>query len=309
MRRITVFLTAAMFVVLSSGAGTAEARNKNSKTKKPTRRQKRKARGYELRGNRFKARGDRHRWHKRKKLAMKNYKKAAIVYIASFKLVPRARLVYKLANVYMRRGEVAWALRGYKRYVAMKPAGRAARRSQRFIKRLEVVVRGKRDAGTLEDGDPDIDPTPVFGPAPEPEPKPEPKPEPITKKPIVNIEKPKPAPPGRTYRWAGIGTAGAGVVMLIVGVKFGLDASSAASDLSGNQDAWTDADRQRVADGKSASHKMIAFTLIGSAAVIGGGLLYYYGKKKAEKERRDKRVTWTPVLTPTTVSLAISGRF
>ena len=48
-------------------------------------RQKRKAKRYILRGNRFKALGDRYRWRQKKKAAKKQYKKAIAAYAAGLK--------------------------------------------------------------------------------------------------------------------------------------------------------------------------------------------------------------------------------
>ncbi len=319
MNRLVVAAVALTFVAVGPSQGIAQT----TKKKKPTWKQKRKAKRYILRGNRFKALGDRYRWRRKKKAAAKQYKKAAIVYIASYKIVEQASVIYKLANLYMRRGEMEWALRGYKRYVELKPKGGASRRAKRMIARLERVIRGQRAAGKLVEGDPVIDPTEVYGdepdPPPEKEPDPppekEPEPPPEKKQPKVvkkklKIDKPKPAAPGKNYRLAGLGTIGVGVVLFAVGVKFGLDASSASSDLSGNEDGWTAEDRQRIKDGESASNKMLLFTILGSAALVGGGLLYYQGQKLGRRPRTEsKKVTWAPALTPDSLSIAVMGRF
>jgi len=315
MNRLVVAAVALTFVAIGPNRGFAQP-----KKKKLTWKQKRKARSYVLRGNRFKAMGDRYRWKKRKALSMKNYKKAAYVYIAAYRISEQSSLIYKLANVYMVRGEMSWALRGYKRFVELRPKGRTARRAKRLIKRLERVVAAQRKAGTLVKGDEQIDPLEAYGDAPDEDEPPDKDPDPPekkdpdppdkkkpVKKKIVKVSKPKPPTPGRNFRLGGIGTAAAGVILMAVGFKFGLDARSASSDLSGNEDAWTDEDRQRIKDGESASNKFFLFTLAGSAAVVGGALLYLHGKKLGKRGR--KEVTVAPAVTPNSVSLSILGRF
>jgi hypothetical protein len=107
---------------------------------------------------------------------------------------------------------------------------------------------------------------------------------------------------------AGLVSVGVGALAIGLGVKFGLDARSAADDISNFQGgSWTDEQLQREDDGKSAEKKMIIFTGVGAAAVIGGGVLYLLGSKK--KAGRGDASALAPLLSPDRVGFAYTGSF
>jgi hypothetical protein len=313
-----VIAATALGLLLAGPAGAAAQPAK--KKKKLTRAQKRKAARYTRAGNKLKRQGDAFKRRKKAKKAKAKYKRAVIAYSKAFAINGSTALIFKLAGVYWARGELKWARRGFKRYIELAPDGRYADKAVRAVKMLSDKIEQEEMVGPLDDGEISLEPTAVFGPAekkPEPKPEPEPEPEKIEKpKPKKVVVKPKkkkkkrrPPQPGRTLRWAGIGTSAAGLLAVAIGIKFGADASSAADDLSGNQDAWTDADRKRISEGESANRKFIAFTLIGTAAVIGGGVLYVMGQRAARKGTRRDRVTVTPTADQDSVGLVVWGRF
>jgi len=82
----------------------------------------------------------------------------------------------------------------------------------------------------------------------------------------------------RLERWSGIAGGALGVISLAVGAKYGLDARSAAAAITDHRGPWTDRELARDAEGQSAATRMIVFTSVGGAALLGGGILYLLGR-------------------------------
>ena len=62
-------------------------------------------------------------------------------------------------------------------------------------------------------------------------------------------------------------------VSLGVATKYGLDARSAADDITNHRGPWTDAVLARDAEGRSAQTREIIFGSLGGAAAIASGVL------------------------------------
>jgi hypothetical protein len=129
----------------------------------------------------------------------------------------------------------------------------------------------------------------------------------------VAIRKPPPARDGgKSLRVAGVGIGAAGAVALGLSIYFGIEARRISDDITNhclNLDpcpAWPDNIRQIQNDGQAAENKQIVLLVAGSAAMIGGTILYVVGRSKNGTERR---VAITPVVTPDTVAVGLSGRF
>ena len=112
----------------------------------------------------------------------------------------------------------------------------------------------------------------------------------------------EPGRPGGGLRIAGLATAGAGVVALGLGVKFGLDASSAESDV---EEQW---DPDRFDDGEAANRNMIIMYSVGITAIVGGGALYYLGSREGTQSE-ERQLSIAPAITPDSASLVFAGRF
>ncbi len=309
------YLTLGLVLVFAS-TGPAQAQDK-----KLTARQKKRARNLVKQAQRQKTLGDRQKKRRRTKRAMAHYRRAVIGYRQAYEITEHPSLIFKLAEVYDARGEKKWALRGYKKYLELAPKGHSAVRATDRATELRADVEEAQSEGrTLPEGESKLDPTSVFGPekVEEPEEPKEPeepeepvvedKPEPVVEKPVAKKKKKKTKKPGRLWRWSGMGTAGAGLVSLGLGIKFGLDARSASDTLSKNDDAWTAEDRALIEDGRRAQTMMLVFTSIGVAALAGGTYLYYRGHKAGQK-RESARVVWAPQLTPTSASFTVAGWF
>lgn len=226
---------------------------------------------------------------KRKKTAgkaMGRYKNAARSYLDAYEIKQSPSIVFLLSEIYKSRGEVAWALRGYNRYLEVEPGGQYA---SSCTERIDAI--GELDDPT-EMGDSDIDPTAVFGEIEVPEEIPEETstlPTPVVREKRPTLTEQPPAvrtskSPGKLMRYSGLGAAGLGVIFVGLGVKFGLDASSASDELSGRSGAWTAADRATISDGESAETKSIVFSLVGAVSIVGGGVLYFLGSKSGQED-------------------------
>jgi hypothetical protein len=248
---------------------------------------------------------------KTRQRGMARYKVAARAYLDAYKLSEEPALIFRLASIYEARGEMSWALRGYQRYLELEPEGRNREAAEERAEALRESISGAEPAG-----DDEIDPSEYFGeeevevepPPPDEEEEPEavvaPKPKPVVER------KSKPASnEGGTLRYAGIGTAVVGALAVGLGVKYGLDASSASDDLSNKEGAWTDEDRALIADGEQAETRALVFSVVGAVGIIGGGVLYYMGAKRAGSATEAQSARVTPVITSRSMSISWMGTF
>jgi tetratricopeptide (TPR) repeat protein len=279
---------AAIAVLLAVAAGVARAGDD------PGEADKRKRAGKHVEeGDRFKEAGD--------------YEAAAREYEKAYELVPHPELFFNLAQVYRLGGKKEKALEYYERYLAVEPNGRAAAQARRFARQLKKALdraKGKEHppAGS-ESGSGSGSETGSAsgsgsgsgsGAGTDGE---------VTR----GVE---PQHPGRTLRIAGMATAGAGVIALAVGVKYGLDARRISHELSDYDEMWTNAELARQAVGKRAEKRMFIGTGVGAALIAGGAVLYYLGHSaRAQAEEAEEGVTAAPLVSGDTLGFALSGHF
>jgi tetratricopeptide (TPR) repeat protein len=110
----------------------------------------------------------------------------------------------------------------------------------------------------------------------------------------------------RLERWTGIAGGALGAISLGVGVKYGLDARSAARFITDHQGMWHDAELVRDAEGRAAQTRMIWFTSLGGAAVIGGGILYLLGRRD---DGEASRLRLEVQAAPAGASVTLAGQF
>ncbi|GAB4514697.1 MAG: hypothetical protein Tsb0020_33230 [Haliangiales bacterium] len=161
---------------------------------------------------------------------------------------------------------------------------------------------------------------PTLEPIPEPKPVPPPKPIPAPMPPGSTKEVPpplRPSPPpadvGRTRRWAGLLTGGAGALVASAGLVVGATAFSAWDDpfVRGDCDRVTlvCSPEGQAATDKARDRTLLANILVGVGAVaIGAGaVLYLTAPDTSPNAAQAARIT--PTLGPDGVGVAISGRF
>jgi tetratricopeptide (TPR) repeat protein len=238
----------------------------------------------------------------------KDYERAAEKYKAAYALVPAPILLFNLAQVYRLNGDRRLAIQYYQRYLEEDPSGKGAGKAKKQLKALTAQLKkeeadAKRQAAEEErrrkereaadakrDKEPETDPDEV----PDEE-------EEIDVAPSNNS--------GRAMRWAGVGTAVAGAISVGIGVKFGLDAKRLSDELSENTGPWTPELLAKVSEGESANTKMIVFTALGSAAIVGGGVMFFLGYKSGKAAQDDEDLAFMPTVTGDTVGVLMNGRF
>jgi tetratricopeptide (TPR) repeat protein len=210
---------------------------------------------------------------------------AAREYQKAYALVPHPVLIFNLAQVYRLGGDRERAIEHYERYLAADPNGRASRQARQFADQLRRELERER-AGDRPRAD--TAPTPAG-------------------KGDVARSAQRPSP-GRGLRLAGMVSAGAGLVAIGIGVKFGLDARGISDDIDAHTDgAWPEELLARQADGERAERNMFILTGAGAAAIVAGGVLYYLGHR-ARREAADPAVVVTPI-TSGGLGLVMSGEF
>lgn len=200
------------------------------------------------------------------------YEKAALEYEKAYELVPHPLLFFNLAQVYRLGGDDEKALDYYQRYLDAEPDGRAAPQAREQVEKLRAQIEARKKP---KDGD---------------------------------------EPRGDLPRWLRIGgmaSAGVGVVLFGLAVKFGLDAKAASDDLSQHDGPWSQEALSRQGDGKRAQSRMYISAGFGAAALAGGAVLYYFGYTMGRRSERaeEPRVTAQPVVTDRELGLTLSGRF
>jgi hypothetical protein len=250
-----------------------------------------KASKHVVAGDKLKVRAERASDGGRKKVATRLFAAAAFEYQSAYDLVPHPLMLYNLAQVARLRGKASKALDLYKRYLKEETRGDAADFARSYVRFLEAKTKPKEkppEQDKLEE-----------------EPVPEENEEDVE----LSQAKPTSSDSGKTLRYAGLGVAGAGILSIVVGTKFGLDARSISTTLSNHDTPWTDNEVRLDKEGEDAGKKMLLFTGIGAAALVGGGLLYYFGRSKSEESGAQATLLFAPQVDNESVSLGLVGSF
>lgn len=225
--------------------------------------------------------------------ALGAYPQAIAELSRAYQLSGKPALLFNIAQSYRLQGDCAQAVRFYKNYLRLEsdPPNREdveARIVEQEAcvaerKRAEEAARGtQRETGTAETG---TEPAPV--PA------------------VVAPPADRPAGGGTALKVSGLTTAAVGLVLVGVGVYFGLEASSTADELERHLDQtrfWDQTARDLEADGEAAQTTATVLYAVGAAAVVTGGVLYYLGWRDARRSRSGvaivpgpdgARATWT----------------
>ena len=276
---------AAVALLVAVGAGAARAGDD------PGEADKRKRAGKHVEeGDRYKEAGD--------------YDAAAREYEKAYELVPHPELFFNLAQVYRLGKKKEKALEYYERYLAVEPNGRAAAQARKFAKQLKKELdkaKDKEHAGSGSESGSGSGSESGSGSGSESG----------SGSGGDLTRRVEPSHPGRTLRIAGMATAGAGLVALAVGIKYGLDARRISNDLSGHDEGqWSEAELKSQAVGKRAEKRMFIGTGLGSAFIAGGAVLYYLGHSaRAHAEETEPGVAAAPLVSGDTLGVALSGHF
>ena len=238
------------------------------------------------RAEHFKASGDQEE-------AERLFLEAASEYQEAYDLVPHPLMLYNLAQVYRLAGKRELALEMYQGFLASKPSGKAAN----FARKYEQILK-RSLAKSQESGEPETLPDDSVSEEGAGEGKGD----------GEDKDKDKGTSRAQKMQYGGLGLASAGLLSLALGVKYGLDAQDYETFLTNfDESMWTEeAEKIQNEKGPAANRKMLIFTTLGAAAIIGGGVLYAMG----DREQDDDDATRISLdLGSDSQSLVISGSF
>ena len=205
------------------------------------------------------------------------FERAAEEYKLAYAADPRPEMLFNIAQAYRLAKRAPEALDYFKQYLDKQPNGSGADEARRHV----VTLTKQIDEETAAKAAPPPTTLPPVGP------------------PSVVAPREPPEPGGRGLRIAGIVTGSVGLVAVAYGVKLGLDARGAASDITDHEGPWTDDDQRTFERGERANRNMKIAYAIGGALVIGGGVMYFFGRRAAA----------APVVTDESASLVVTGAF
>jgi tetratricopeptide (TPR) repeat protein len=212
------------------------------------------------------------------------YDKAAEEYKAAYDIDHRPEMLFNIAQAYRLAVNKSAALEYFQKYLAAQPAGAGADEARMHVATLTKQLddeRREREAAQQHEQPPPEQPKPTPA-ARQPEPA------------LVRVRGP------RSLRIAGLATAGAGVIAVGLGAKFGLDAGDDADAITTkDMSAWTNDDRRTFEHGESANRNMYLSYAVGGVLVIGGAVMYFVGS----------RTRLAPIVAPQSAGLGVQGQF
>ncbi|MEJ7602968.1 MAG: hypothetical protein WKG01_34085 [Kofleriaceae bacterium] len=230
-----------------------------------------------------------------------DYDEAAALYLEAYKVYPLAPMLSNAAAQYQKAKKPVEALRYFCLYLEKDPAGIVASHATAQAKVLQTELGNKQ----VDDKNPcaskRADPVaPITAPAPAT----------ASAGPPGDIPRPatRPASNGRTLRTAGLVTGGVGLVGIGAGVLFGVKARSISNQISDHNPAepWPDDIKQMEQDGEAFETKQVIFLIAGGVVTIAGTAMYLIGRSKRDESNR---VTVTPVATPDSIGVSLTGGF
>jgi len=244
------------------------------------------------------------------------YEDAIKEFEAAYQLKNDPAFLYNLAQSYRQAGNHEQAVHFYKTYLRYVP--KAPNRAD-----IEEKIKAEEQLAAKGGGTTTTTPPPVNTTPPPTNTTPPPgntTPPPGTTEPTVTVPPgnatpppgypPPPQPgfppattttsdPGKKFRIAGMATAGAGAVMMVVGIiewRRAVSASNEIEQAARNGDQFDPAVEQR---GHSAETAQKVFYTLGALAIAGGVGLFFYGQHvTAASETTTWRVSFAPTLAP-----------
>jgi tetratricopeptide (TPR) repeat protein len=240
-----------------------------------------------------------------------DYDAAITFYSKAYELVPHPTLIFNLAQAHRLAGRIARALSLYRRYLSEAPNGPQAKTARELVTEIEAhqadearlaeaahqadearkaeEVRKAEEARKV-----DAASSPAIAERGSPPP--------VAASPVSTPEAASPdVAPGRSQQIAGIAVGAGGVVVLAIGIGFGLHARSLADQLSRDGAVY---DPAKVHAGERANTIAIVGIAGGSALIAAGAVLYWRGTTQS---RAAERVSLAPMLSPRAAGLVLSG--
>jgi tetratricopeptide (TPR) repeat protein len=203
------------------------------------------------------------------------YKEAIVEYQAAYVVVAEPLLLFNIALAQSRLGDVEAALASYRAYLELDPEGVVSDEARAEVVRLtpEVDERRRQREGAERQA---------------------------RQREAVSGDARK----ARVLRWSAYGTVGVGLVGIGLGIKFGMDARSAADTLNGKTGAWTEGELALQGEFRTARTRAYIAGGAGAACLITAGVLLWLGVRA---EPDDLQVV--PTAGPDRAGLSLVGWF
>jgi hypothetical protein len=205
---------------------------------------------------------------------------ALVAWQRSYELSREPGLLFNIAQAYRLRaqaGDCTRAIERYREFIQLAPTAPQRASAEGFIRSIERCAAAEAAAAPAATA-PVGPAAPVANPA-----------GPVDAGRVGATRGVAPAPrdasPGRTWRIAGIGTAGAGLVLIATGMYFGARASGHADDVAAACKAgciWDDISDLDSRGRSAATLERVGYG-VGAAAVVAGGVLYVLGWREASR--------------------------
>jgi tetratricopeptide (TPR) repeat protein len=226
-------------------------------------------------------------WEKaRSAYSFGNYDVAIREYQAAFELTGAPEYIFNIAQTQRAKGDKEAAVASYKRYLELDPNGDGATSAKEHVAALEAELRKEADAVAARaklqadaeakrKRDADAAAERARTDAAE-----------VARKRVADSELKQRRATARTFKLAGLATAGAGVAALGASAYFGLRARSLSNQASSVTGQWTEEAQQHVDDAKSAESTMYVLLAVGGGVAVTGGILYAIGARSGESSTK-----------------------
>lgn len=260
------------------------------------------------------------------------YDEAIAAFSKAYEFDPQPDTLYNLGTVSRLKGDARGAYEYYQKYLAVAPNGSLARSAKRFMKGLEDQI-AEEDARLAREQDLKAQAEKTRLEAERARQEAEKaklsqeemlaktqadlaesqKQMALVQKERDNLDQTLRANRGATKRLIGVSLLAAGGLALGLGIKSGLDASSANSELNslGMDDSWGQGYEWLHQHGQSSQTRMILFSVTGALLVGGGVTMYLLGNRESKQilESSEPAVSLTPAISPKSAGLQVTGRF
>jgi len=212
-------------------------------------------------------------------LKTSQWDKAIAEYQAALDLTDEPLMIFDIALANDRAGRPEAALDGFRRYLAIAPAGPVADEAREDVARLVPVVEKLEAQRAAAKAQEDAAARELAQQRAEEDRK--------RAAIVAQRERADGAEANaRRLRWIALGSGVVGLAGIGVGAKFGLDARSAAQDVTAHTGGWTDMDLVRDREGRSAQTKQIVLTAIGGAVIATGVVVYLLSARSHRRAER-----------------------
>ena len=233
-----------------------------------------------------------------------NYDDAIREYQAAFELTTAPEYMFNIAQTQRAKGDRKGALASYRHYIELDPSGAGVASARSHIEGIEAELkREDEEAASRAKAQAEAEAKrrkeaaeaaeTARGGAAE-----------VARRRIADAEVKQRRATARTFKLAGLATAGTGVAALGVSAYFGMRARSLSRDASSVTGQWTEEAQQQIDDAKSAESTVYVLLAVGSGVAVTGGILYLIGSRTGESASK-------VVVAPTSGGMAVGfgGRF